>query len=127
CKMVAYVPRPSQRRPGPERGLYVRTSGDSALLALDAEGQRLHAWHGDELRDWFFQHQRWLARRADDSKHERRRPKRRRKRLLLDYEERGRKYHNRLRTWISQTAAELVGLACRRRCGLVRYDDSDQT
>ena len=126
CKMVAYLPRKPTKPPEGERVLSVRTDAESLLLALDVEGEKLRAWHGDQVRDWCFQHQRWLARMADDSKHERRRPKRRRRRVLHDYESRGTKHRHRVRTWIGQTAAELVGLARRRGCTVLKYDDRDQ-
>jgi hypothetical protein len=124
-KLVAWLPREATREA--EGTLFIRTDSDSLLIGLDAERNRLWTLNADQARDWYYAHSRWLQRRADDSKAETRRPKRRRKRLLSDYEEHADKYHDRLKTFIQQTCAAIVGLAKRRGLAVVAFNDAITT
>ena len=73
-----------------------------------------------------YQHLRWLARMADDSKHERRKPKRRRQRALEDYNLRGAKFRNRTKSFVNETCSQIVGVASRNRVIKIIYDDKQQ-
>ena len=124
CKMAVWLPR-DPAADLPHGVLFVRTDSESLLIALDAKKNRLWIKHADRVRDWQYQHRRWLKRIADDSKFERRFPRRRRMRTLLEYRLRGEKYRSRLDTFIHQVTAEVIGYASRRKFASIRYDDSD--
>jgi hypothetical protein len=125
CRIAAWLPR-DPMADATQGTMFVRTDSDSLLIALNTKKERLWIKHADRVRDWQFQHRRWLQRVADDSKFERRYPRRRRMRTLVDYRLRGTKYRSRLDTFIDQIAAEVIGYAVRRKFAVVQYDDSDK-
>lgn len=125
CKMVAYLPQPSRRKPGGTRLLSLRTDTDSFLYGVLENREEPWLLHADHVRDWTFQHARRLQRMADDSKYERRRPKRRRKIAKRDYADLSVKHRNRMETFIKQTVAQIAGFAERNRVTKIKYDDSE--
>jgi transposase len=125
CSILFWLPRNPINEQA--RGtLFVRTDSDALLIALNTRQDKLWVKNADRVRDWLFQHRRWLQRVADDSKFERRHPRRRRRRTLLEYGLRATKYRSRLKTYIDQTAAEVIGYAVRRQFRTLNYNDSDR-
>lgn len=100
CKLVAYLPR-RERKPREKPRTFTLSTSRESFLVGQVEG-RAEPWllHGDRFRDQCHQYNRWLQRMADDSKHERRKPKRRRALALRDYEERGKKFKDRQRSFV---------------------------
>src|SRR5450755_2874047 len=69
CKMVAWLPRD----PGPKERvgtLFVRTTADAMIVALDRKGEKLWNYHGEQIPRWSAEHRKQLQRWADDSKAE---------------------------------------------------------
>ncbi len=121
AKMVGWFPRtPARERTGT---LVVRTDSESFLVALDEKGEKIRVWHADHVRRWIAEHRRRLLRLADDSKSELR-PRvpfqSRRERYVL-------RFRNRMQSFLRETAAQIAGVARRRRFATVSLDDSDRS
>jgi hypothetical protein len=122
CKMVAWLPRD----PGPKEKsgtLFVRTTADAMIVALDRKGEKLWNYHGEQIPRWSAEHRKQLQRWADDSKAEHRPnvPFARRR------EEAARRYRNRVNSASHQIAAMVAGYAQRRRFAAVEYRDAEQS
>lgn len=126
AKLVGWFPRAERIKPDGERFLSLRTDADSLLYGVLQDREEPWIVHADRARDWVHQHQRWLARMADDSKHERRKPKRRRKLALAAYDQRGAKYAARIKSFVQECCSWVVGFAARNGVTRVKYDDSEQ-
>lgn len=121
CKLVAWLPRSAAvERSG---ALYVRTSSDALLVALNVKEERLWIYHADHVRRWVAEHQRRVNRWADDQKAE--------QRPTAAYQGRreasATKYRRRMDAICHEVSAQLVNYADRRRFAEIHYDDSDQT
>jgi hypothetical protein len=122
CKMVAWLPRD----PGPKEKvgtLFVRTTADAMIVALDRKGEKLWNYHGEQIPRWSAEHRKQLQRWADDSKAEHRPdvPFARRR------EEAARRYRHRVDSASHQIAAMVAGYAQRRRFAAVEYRDAEQS
>jgi hypothetical protein len=122
CKMVAWLPRDSDRLHKERVGtLYVRTDRDALLVALDAKAGKLWTYHGDQVPRWSAEHRKHLQRWGDDSKAEHR--------PVVPFEERREaaalKYSNRMNSVCHQIAAMIAGYAGRRRFATVEFHDAE--
>ncbi len=122
-KIVAWLPRrDEQKRHGT---LFVKTDSDSLLVALNEKDERLwieHADHIRRIRGAILHHTRRLNRFSDDTKAEQRPVPRFASRRIAMVG----KQHRRMRSWISEIAAHVVGYADRRRFAEIAYDDRDR-
>ena len=123
-KMVAWLPRHAnaQRQRDQRSGtLSVRTDADSLLAGLNAKGEKVWMYHGDQILRWSAEHRKQLRRWSDDSGAEQRR--------VSSFADRRaaatRKYYNRMSTAAKEVAAMLTGYAARHKFAIVRYDDSN--
>jgi len=123
CKIVAWLPRKeTKERSGT---LHVKTDSESLIVALNEKDERLwieHADHIKRIRDAIEHHTKRLHRLSDDAKAEQRPvPKFASRRIALVQ-----KQHQRMKSWISEIVAHLVGYADRRKFAAIEYDDSDR-
>lgn len=110
CKLVAWLPREA---PASVEGvLFVSTSEDALVVALDAKQSRLWTIHADQVRRWSQERRRRIASLADDRKMETRRG---REALLSRSALESQKYARRMKSAVQQYAAQVVGYAQRRR------------
>lgn len=102
-------------------------TGPDPLLALSVAGS--HEWllHAPWVRNWVVEHRRFLDAFADDLKHEKRWPAAKRRGLNRYRERRCEKHACRMKSFVQQTAAQVVGHAGRRKVSRLRYDDSDRS
>ena len=121
CKMVAWLPRQAPR--DLSGTLYVHTSPDSLLIALNDKGEHVWRYHADQSRRWTAEHRRQLQRWADDTKAE--------QRFIPGFQARRtqatEKYHRRMQTLCQQVAASTVGYAVRRKFKVIEYDDGERS
>jgi hypothetical protein len=127
CKMVAYLPRAKKKSHTESRFFALETGSESFLSGILEDREEPWLLHADDFRDQCYQHKRWLARMADDAKHERRAPKRRRAKAIQQYDARGKKFHDRQRSFVQQTVAAIIGFAARSRVTRLTYDDTLQS
>lgn len=124
-KMVGYFPRQSRGEISGE--LRVRTDATSFLILLNEKDERLLVINGDWIRRKLAGHSSGLQRWREDQKSELRRPKRKAKKSAEDMQLACLKMETRLKTFIDQTAAQIVGHAARRRLAKVTYNDDEKT
>jgi hypothetical protein len=120
-KMVAWLPRPeaAARRSGT---LYVHTTKDHLLTAVNFKDERLWNYNGDHLRRWQAEHRRKLDRWAEDAKYENLPVP-----SFADRRERAvTKNRHRMQSATHEIAAQLAGYAARRRFATVEYDDHER-
>ena len=127
CKMVGWFQKPEHH--GERTGtLAVSSQPDAMLAALDEKGERIWWVNGDHVRRWQAEHKSRLQRLAEDQKHETRLPSQKTPAPMQSLRERiSQKNRNRLKSWINETAAQLVGLAVRRHYAVIKYDDQCRT
>lgn len=120
-KVVGWFPRKDARES--KGALRVHTDSESLITAFNDADERLFVIHGDRAKEWTVRHTTWLQRQRDDQKMERRNPKRKSRKQREDVTVRCKKFHNRIDTFIDQTAAQIAGYADRRKLAKVIYDD----
>lgn len=105
--------------------LQVRTSSDALIVA----GETGEEWveHNDHIRRSIIAAMRQQRHLSDDLKAERRRPKREREGMVQRMGNIGHRQGQRMRSYIHEAAAHLVGYAVRRKYEAVAYDDSVRT
>lgn len=120
-KMVGWFPR--RERVESSGVLRVHTDADCFLVALDEKDNKIRTWNADHIRRWVAEHTRRLNRWSDDAKAE--------QRPVPTFQSRReaacQKYRNRMKSFIQQVVAELVGVAARRRFAEITLDDSLRT
>jgi transposase len=121
-KMVGWFPR---RQTQLEGTLIVRTSAFHLLTLFNEKEEQLLVVNGDDIRQKIHGHESMLSRWHDDQKFERRRPKRKSRKTKEDVSRRCDKQHNRLKSFIDETCASIVGHALRRRLECISYDDTE--
>ena len=104
--------------------MFVRTSGESFLIGLNAKDERLWIINGDRARTWIVRHANRLQRWREDQKYERRKPKRENRKTAEDMQASAMKCRNRLTSFIDESAAQVVNHARRRRLNKIIFDDS---
>lgn len=120
-KLVAWIPKHQAR--DASGTLFVRTDGDSLLVALDVDNERLWVHHADHVRRWVAEHERKLGRWSDDQKAEQRPTASYQSKRERSVE----KYRNRMDSAVKEAASQLVSFAKRRRLATIQYRDDDQT
>ena len=126
CKLVAWLPRVERTRPEKSRFFNLRTDAECFLYGVLEDREEPWIVNADKVRDWAAQHQRWLNRQAEDTKHEGRRPKRRKRKLLADYDAHASKYRDRMKSFIQETCAHVAGFAVRNGVNRIKLDTSYQ-
>lgn len=122
-KMVGWFPKTVRVASGE---LWVRTSAIHLLTLFNEKEEELQKINGDWIRQKVLGHEAMLQRWHDDMKLERRLPKRLARKTKEDIRVRCDKMHARLKTFIDQTAAQIVNYAIRRKLDTIRYDDSEK-
>lgn len=122
AKLVMWLPKPEV--PQTASGtLFVRTSADSLLLALDSKDERLWIENCDQVRRWCAEHRRRLNRWSDDTKAEQRpRPSfaSRREAAVV-------KHRRRLDSVTHEVVSHVINFARRRNFAAISYDDSERS
>lgn len=124
-KMVAHLP--CREKPG-ERVLTLCTD-PHAFWVAELDGRRawvLNADHVKRMFDWLAVHEDRLDRYAQDTKAERRLCPAKFRQLNESRKRCTHKHHNRVSSWLHETAAHLVGFAVRQRVGHIEYRDQEQ-
>lgn len=101
----------------------VATTRDALLVAKN--GDRVWREHNDHIRTAIRAHEYQLAHLHDDLKAERRRPARERKGIVERMGMFAERQHQRMRSWLHEAAAHVVGYAQRQHCSVIEYDASD--
>jgi len=122
-KIVGWFPKVVRPMSGE---LWVRTSASVLLTIFNERDEQQMVIHGDWIRRKVAGHSAGLERWHDDQKLERRVPKRRRRKSLEDMRAQTDKMHNRLKTFVDQTASQVVNFAVRQKLAVLRYDDREQ-
>jgi hypothetical protein len=78
------------------------------------------------VQRWITMHQKFLAQFSDDLKYEKRWPACKRRGLDRHRQRRCDKHARRMKTFLQQTAAQVVGYAARKGCTKLRWDDTDR-
>lgn len=117
-KMVAWFPRkPRSERSGT---LFVRFDPECFAIALDEQDEKLRVWNADHVRRWIAEHRRRLDRWSDDQKAE--------QRPVASFQSRREsaveKFRRRIKSFIQETSAQIVGVARRRRLAEIKVDDT---
>jgi hypothetical protein len=111
------VPKAHEKKP---RDLVVRTAADCLLIArVRGDSWNAQRWNRLDLLGWIASHKRWLRAMGEDSKADGRAVNRKAK-----TDAKCEKHRRRLKTALQQVAAGVVGIAIRRGCGRVVFDDS---
>jgi len=122
--MVKLVGRFPRKQHAERTGtLYVRTAGESLLVALNAKDEKLWVLNSDHVRRWCAEHMARLNRWSDDAKAE--------LRPTVPFADRRQaaavKFRNRIHSACLEAAAQLVAYAVRRKFAEVRYNDADKS
>ena len=125
AKLVAWFPRAAPTARTAERFFNLRTDKDCFLYGVLQDREEPWIVNADHVREWCFQHRRWLQRMSEDAKHERRKPKRRRARTLVEYDSRGGKHKHRMDSFVRETAAHTVAFAARNNVTRICYDATE--
>ena len=121
CRIVASFKMPA---PSAHDGvMHVATCADR-FFRVESDNGPDWLLNADHVRRWVLSHAQYLQRIAEDTKHEKRWPHRMRRHINEARAARCVKQHCRLDSWIKQACAQVVGLAMRRRCGTIVFDDS---
>jgi hypothetical protein len=122
-KMVGWFPKSVRQKSGE---LWVRT-GATVLLTLfnDRDEQQLTI-NGDWIRKKVAGHEAGRQRWSEDMKLETRIPTKRRRKKTEDMQTACEKMHSRLKSFIDETCAHIVGHAVRRGLSVIRYDDTER-
>lgn len=117
--VVAKFPRETKIADGT---LYVRSGLDLFCECLSIQKQRLWALHADLCFRWIAEHRERLQSLSDDRKAERR--NHRKRRGINRYTEQVcERHHNRMRSFMQETAAMIAKWAARQQCNTVLWDD----
>lgn len=120
AKMATWMPR---REASPLDGtLSVRTTSDSLLVAVDQKDERIWVVNGDHIRRWISEYERKRHRLSEDRKAEQRPVAS----FTGRWDDMVVKQRNRMRSALQEVAAQLAGLARRRKFALVQYDDRER-
>jgi hypothetical protein len=101
-------------------------TGKEPFLTLN-DGQVGWVLHAPWVQQWIVAHRRFLDKFADDLKYEKRWPAGQRRRMNRRRERGCDKQNDRLKTFVQQTAAQVVGWAARRKCGTLMWNDIDRS
>lgn len=82
--------------------------------------------HAPWVRQWIAEHQKFLQDFSDDLKYEKRWPAKKRRALNGYRERRCEKHARRMKSFLQQTAAQIVGHAVRRKVTHLDYDDESR-
>ena len=107
------------------RSALVRT-GKDPFITLTIEDQPLWALHAPWVLHWIMAHRKFLDDFQDDLKYEKRWPGHRRQAMNRYRERRCEKHHRRMNSFLQETAAQVVGHACRQGVGKLVLDTSDR-
>ena len=128
AKLVAWFPREPR---GPASGqLMVWTNADGLLAyrRADDEGDNSVKWiRGDHILRLSAQRRRLIDRLSDDLKRELRWPRRTRRRMVSANHPRLRRLNDAIGSALKEAARLVCGVALRRRCSSVSYQDSDRS
>lgn len=121
CKLVGYLSREKERTDqGP--ALFVRTGKDCLLIATDARDNRAWIENADHLPRLMAAARRQRQRFSEDRKAE--------QRPIASFQDRStgfsRKYANRVKSAIQESASHLAAFAERRHFAKVTYNDEDR-
>lgn len=103
------------------------TTGLDPFLKLVIPGSHEWVLHAPWARSWIVEHRKFLNQFADDLKYEKRWPGSKRRGLNRYRERRCDKHANRMKSFLQETAAQVVGHAARRGAGAILFDDADRS
>lgn len=115
---IAYW-KPIEKHETQSGELLVRTDADSFLVALNAKDERLWILNGDRIRQVLVKHDRGQQRLREDLKFERRPTT---KIEQQDNQRICRKQRDRVKSFVQETAAQVVGYAKRRHLATIKCD-----
>lgn len=102
-------------------------TGSAPFLRLSVAGLHESHWHCRHAVTWIVRHRRFLDRLADDTKYEKRWPRKKRRRLNARYDRVCGKHANRMKSFLQETAAQVVNHCVRNNVGVLSYDDADRS
>lgn len=102
-------------------------TGKDPFVTLTIPGSHNWVLHAPWAQNWITEHRRFLDCFADDLKFEKRWPARKRKNLNRYRERRCEKHARRMKSFIQQTAAQIVGHAKRNKIGRLLWDATDRS
>ncbi len=102
-------------------------TGRDPFVTLTDPGVRTWVLHAPWARNWSVEHRKFLNDFADDLKHEKRWPGNKRRNLNQYRERRCEKHARRMKSFLQETAAQVVGWAARQGCGRLLWDDADRS
>ena len=120
-KLVGWFPKTVRELAGE---LIVRTDPASFVIVMNDRDERLLVLNGDFIRRKMAAHWHGLQRWREDQKFEIRTPKRKNRKTAEDMQKHCRKMEDRVKSFIDESCAQIVGHAIRRKLAVVRYDDS---
>lgn len=123
-KMVGWFSKSIQQTSGQLR---VRTGSETLFTLFNEKDERILAINGDWIRGKVIGHETLRHRWSEDMKFEARMPTKRRRKKTEDLQAACQKMNDRLKSFIDETCAQIVGHAKRRSLAVVRYDDSDSS
>lgn len=122
-KIAARLPKsPAKERSGT---LYVKTTKDEFLVALNTKQEKLWTLHADQCASWIAEHSRHLRHASDDRKLERRKPRDRKRREMQHTADRIERHRRRIDTWLHTAARQLVQYADRGKFACIHWDESE--
>lgn len=102
-------------------------TGHDPFLRVVIPGRQEWLLHAPWVQHWIAEHRRFLDSFADDLKFEKRWPARKRKNLNRYCERRCDKHARRMRSFLQQTAAQVVGFAQRKGASALEFIDTDRS
>jgi len=121
-KLVGWFPRQEQTE---SNGImFVNTTAESFLVGMNARDEQLWIINGDRAKQWMTRSKKALRRVAEDLKYELRKPQREKRKTLEDMQVSAEKNRNRLKSFIDESAAQVVNHAKRRKLAKIVFNDS---
>lgn len=120
------VEMPIRQHNAERKGVLVVATESDCLISTRLD-ERFWREHHDHVRRGIKAHLRQLQHLSDDLKEERRRPKRNREGIVERMGTLAHRHAQRMRSWLHEAAAHLVGYAVRNRVAEIYYDDADRT
>jgi len=109
------------------QGTWRATTGGGPFLILNTADRPDWILHAPHVQQWINGHSAFRQRFADDLKYEKRWPRGKRRRMLRRQERGCDRQNDRLRSFLQETAAQVVGHARRNGCGIIIFNDADRS
>lgn len=108
-------------------GIVKAKTGSDPFVTLTDPGKRTWVLRAPWVQMWITEHREFLDQFADDLKFEKRWPAQKRRNLNVYRERRCEKHARRMKTFLQQTAAQVVGWTGRQKAGRILWDDADRS